>query len=80
MTIPNKKDIAFEENGETFVKVKWKLLEKIAYFYQFPVLVFLGGTDNFPQSGETRETIVRKKAELLDKIHDLIIDEEDLDW
>ena len=36
---------AFDTEKKDFnVKVKWKLLESIADFYQFPVAVFLGKT------------------------------------
>ena len=55
------------------IEVEWKLLERIAEFYQFPTTVFLGNLKVFPKR-KTREDSFRKKAELFDKIKEGIED------
>lgn len=53
------------------VEIEWKHLEKIAEFYEFPIIVFLGNDGRFPPSKLTRNEIIRKKAELFDKLKDI---------
>jgi len=53
------------------VEIEWKLLERIAEFYEFPSAVFLGNMKIFPKC-KTRNKLFKKKAELYDKIKDLI--------
>lgn len=53
------------------VEIEWKLLERIAKYYEFPVAVFLGNMKAFPK-GKTRNEVLKKKAELYDKIKEII--------
>ena len=53
------------------VKIKWKLLERIAEYYEFPVAVFLHDIKNFPKQA-TRNGELKRKAELFDKIKELV--------
>ena len=50
------------------VEIDWKLLERIAEFYEFPVVVFLGNKKMF--KSKTRENYFRKKLEKIKKIID----------
>ena len=52
------------------VEIEWKLLERIAKFYQFPSVVFFGNKKVFKH--KTRNQVLRKKAELYDKIKSII--------
>jgi len=61
---------------KTKVEIEWKLLERIAEFYEFPTAVFLGNLKIFPKS-KTRNESFRKKAQLYDKIKEIIEDEQD---
>ncbi|MEK6878544.1 MAG: hypothetical protein AABY22_03000 [Nanoarchaeota archaeon] len=54
------------------VEIEWKLLERIAEYYKFPIAVFLGNLDVFKNSPKTRDEVLRKKVELFDKIKELI--------
>ena len=54
------------------VEIEWKLLKRIASYYQFPSAVFLGNMDMFKEKPKTRSQALRKKAELYDKIKDLM--------
>ena len=54
------------KNKDIEVKIKIKLLEKIAKFYQFPVAVFLGTAKMFKV--KTREEYYKKKLEKIRKI------------
>ena len=53
------------------VEIEWKLLERIAEYYQFPSAVFLGNLDIFKHAPKTRDEVFRKKVELFDKIKEL---------
>ena len=50
------------------VEIDWKLLKRIAEFYEFPVAVFLGNKKMF--KGKTRGDYFRKKLERIKKIID----------
>jgi len=52
------------------INVEWKLLERIAQFYKFPSAVFLGNMKMFKY--KTRNQALRRKAELYDKIKEII--------
>lgn len=52
------------------IEIEWKLLERIAEYYEFPSAVFLGNVKVFPKA-KTRNESWRKKAELFDKIREL---------
>ena len=56
------------------VEIEWKLLERIAEFYEFPSAVFLGNMKIFPKCKTRRESF-RKKAQLYDKIKEVIDNE-----
>ena len=52
------------------VELEWKLLERIAEYYQFPSAVFLGNKKMFRH--KTRNQALTKKAQLFDKIKELV--------
>ena len=52
------------------VEIEWKLLQRIAEYYQFPSAVFLGDKKMFRH--KTRNKALSKKAELYDKIKAII--------
>ena len=52
------------------VEIEWKLLARIAEYYQFPSAVFLGNMKMFRH--KTRSKAWRKKAELYDKIKAIV--------
>ncbi len=52
------------------VEIEWKLLERIAEYYQFPSAVFLGNKKMFRH--KTRNQAFKKKVELYDKIKAVI--------
>ena len=53
------------------VTIEWKLLERIAEYYGFPVTVFLHSLMNFPKQ-KTRDAEIREKAEKYDRIKDVV--------
>jgi len=57
------------------VEIEWKLLARIAEYYQFPSAVFLGNLDRF-KGHKTRNKALRRKGELFDKIKAIIDGEE----
>ena len=57
------------------IKIEWRLLERIAEFYEFPVGVFLSNFDNFREFPKTRKESLQKKAEMFDKIKEIIEDD-----
>lgn len=59
------------------VEIEWELLERIAAYYEFPVAVFLGDIRMFRNKtkNKTRNKVLVKKAELLDKILNIILEE-----
>ena len=52
------------------VELEWKFLQRIAEFYEFPSAVFLGNAKMFKH--KTRSQVLRNKAELFDKIKELV--------
>ena len=56
------------------VEIEWKLLKRIAEFYEFPAAVFLGDIQIFPKC-KTRNESFRKKAQLYNKIKEVIKEE-----
>lgn len=52
------------------VEIKWKLLQRIAEFYEFPSAVFLGNKKMFKGLGKTRADYFRKKIDKIKKIID----------
>lgn len=57
------------------VTLKWKLLERIAEYYEFPTAVFLSDINNFDSLPKTRNETFRQKAEKFDKIKDIFEDD-----
>ncbi len=55
------------------IEVEWALLERIAEYYEFPTTVFLANKIIFKE--KTRIKSLSRKAELLDKIKELIENE-----
>lgn len=55
---------------ELEVKIKVKLLERIAGYYEFPLAVFFGDKKMFKK--KTRNLAWKKKAEKYDKIIEII--------
>ena len=53
------------------VEIELKLLERIAEYYQFPSAVFLGNLDMLKKH-KTRDNVLKRKAELFDKIKAII--------
>ena len=56
------------------VEIELKLLNRIAEYYEFPLAVFLGNLKIFKH--KTRNQALRRKADLFDKIKELIIQDE----
>lgn len=52
------------------VEIEWKLLERIAEYYEFPVAVFLGNNKMFKD--KTRSKALRREAELYNKIKEIV--------
>jgi hypothetical protein len=52
------------------VEIEWKHLQRIAEYYQFPSAVFLSDLKLFTH--KTRHESLKQKAELFDKIKDLV--------
>lgn len=67
----NKGDM-MEEKKPFKIEIEWKYLEKIAEFYEFPVAVFLGHEKIFPPSKLTRNQILFEKAEMFERIKDIM--------
>jgi hypothetical protein len=58
------------------VNLEWKLLEKIASYYKFPVAVFLLTQGNFDKTLErapTRDEAVIKQAEAYREIVEIVL-------
>ena len=52
------------------VEIEWELLDRIAEFYEFPKSVFFGNKKMFKH--KTKYKVLKKKAELFDKIKQLL--------
>ena len=61
-----------KEKKKLEVKIKWEYLQRIAEYYKFPSAVFLCNMKMLPKSTETRDEGLRKKAELYDRIKEII--------
>jgi len=52
------------------VELEWSFLQRIAEYYEFPSAVFLGNKKVFRT--KTRSQALKKKAQLFDKIKELV--------
>lgn len=57
-------------NKKQMVEVEAKQLQRIAKYYQFPSAVFWGDSKLFRH--KTRDESLRKKAELFDRIKEIV--------
>ena len=57
------------------VKIEWRLLERIAEYYEFPTAVFLSDFDNFADLPTTRNKSLQKKVEKFNKIKEIVEDD-----
>jgi len=53
------------------VTIEWKLLERIAEYYEFPSTVFVGNVEVFEH--KTRNEAIFKMAKKYEKIRDLVM-------
>jgi len=62
---PKKIKIKFED-GKGEGKIDWKLLEKIAYFYEFPVAAYFSPVKMF--RGTRKKFLLRERRRIKNKI------------